>query len=88
MIERFVRASGRPVTVKTQSYMRVVTIIWCVFFAVNGIAATLIAVSGTIAAWTIYNGLVAYIVIGILIIGEFIVRYFYKRRHGLIAGRT
>ncbi len=63
----------------TASYMDVP------FFTVNGIIATLIAFSGSLTAWTIYNGLISYIIMGTLIIGELIFRYFYKRHHGLLA---
>jgi len=84
MIERIVRAMRRPLSVKTGPYTRIVTMVWCGFFTVNGIVATLIALSGSLTFWTIYNGLVSYIIMGMLIIGELIFRYFYKRHHGLL----
>ena len=85
MIERFVRAMKLPIHAKTTSYTRVVTIIWCGFFAINGIIATLIALSGSLGAWTIYNGLISYAIVGTIIVVELIFRYFYKRHHGLLA---
>lgn len=87
MIERIVRALRMPMSAKAGPYTRVVTMVWCGFFIVNGSIASLIAVSGSLGAWTIYNGLIAYIVMGVIIVGELIFRYFYKRRHGLIAER-
>ncbi len=88
MIERMVRAMNRPLSTKTGPYTRIVTMIWCGFFTVNGIIATLIAFSGSLTTWTIYNGLIAYIIMGTLIIGELIFRYFYKRQHGLLADQS
>ena len=87
MIQRIARTTGIPFSAKTGPYTRVVTIIWCGFFIVNGIIASLIAVSGSLGVWTIYNGLISYVVMGLIIVGELIFRYFYKRRHGLIADR-
>ena len=57
--------------------------IWCGFFAVNGIIATVIAFSGSLGAWTVYNGLVSYGAMSLLIVGELVFRHFYKRRRGL-----
>ncbi len=88
MIERFAHAMGHPKHHKTRSYTRVVTMIWCGFFAVNGIIATLIAISGSLKAWTLYNGFISYVIMGLIIVVELIFRYFYKRHHGLLANQS
>ncbi len=85
MIERFVRAMKMPVHEKTVSYTRIVTMIWCCFFVINGAVATLVTLSGSLGAWTVYNGLISYAIMSTLIVAELIFRYFYKRRHGLLA---
>lgn len=85
MIERFVRAMKLPIHAKTTSYTRAVTMMWCGFFAVNGTVATLIAISGSLATWTVYNGLISYVLMSTLIVAELTFRYFYKRHHGLLA---
>jgi len=84
-IERLVRAMRLPLNVKAGPYMRVVTMVWCGFFIVNGSIATLIAIGGSLRAWTLYNGFIAYLMMGALFAGEFVFRGFYKRRHGIPA---
>jgi len=83
MIERIARTMRSPLSAKAGSYTRIVTMIWCGFFIANGSIATLIAISGSLSTWTLYNGFIAYVIIGVLIVGEFIFRHFYKRYHGL-----
>lgn len=86
MIERIARAARFEPSAGIGPYTRVVTIIWCGFFAVNGIIATVIAFSGSLGAWTVYNGLISYGAMGLLIVGELVFRHFYKRRRGLTTG--
>ena len=87
MIERFVRAMNIPIHAKTTSYTRVVTMIWCGFFAINSIVATLVTFSGSLGAWTLYNGLISYLIMGSIMVVEYIFRYFYKRHHGLLTSQ-
>jgi uncharacterized membrane protein len=44
-----------------------------VFFIFNGIVAAL-TISASDAVWALYNGLISYIIMGILFAGEYIVR--------------
>ncbi len=85
MIEHIARAARIRPSSRTGPYTRILTMIWCGFFAVNGIITTAIAASGSLGAWTVYNGLISYLAAGALIVGELIFRHFYKRRHGLTA---
>ncbi len=87
MIERSMRAAGVPLNAKAGPYMRVVTMVWCGFFAVNGTIAAIIAISGSLRAWTLYNGFIAYVMMGALFAGEYTFRHFYKRRHAMSAGQ-
>jgi len=84
IIERMVRASGAELSIKAPTYTRVVTMIWCGFFTLNGLTSALTAFFGTIGIWALYNGAIAYALAGTLIVGEMIFRHFYKRRHGLL----
>ena len=65
---------------KIAAYCYKVTIIWSVFFILNGILAALTVFSGSILIWTIYNFGVAYILAGFLFAGEFIVRKFVHKK--------
>lgn len=80
LIERIVRARGLPVSPEGQVYVRRVTQVWCAFFVVNGTLAAYTALHASWAAWTLYNGFIAYLAIGALAGGELIFRRFYRRR--------
>lgn len=57
-----------------ETYCRKVTLVWCGFFILNGGAATYTCFAGSDKLWTIYNGLISYILMGCLFIGEFMIR--------------
>jgi hypothetical protein len=56
------------------AYCRKVTWVWCGFFVLNGSIAFYTVFFASDALWSIYNGGISYILIGILFAGEFIVR--------------
>ena len=47
---------------------------WIGFFLVNGTIAVWTVVWGTIDQWALYNGLIAYLLIGAMFAGELLVR--------------
>lgn len=57
-----------------ETYCRKVTLVWCGFFILNGSFATYTCFAGSDKLWTIYNGLISYILMGCLFIGEFMIR--------------
>lgn len=61
-------------------YCRTVTIVWCCFFVFNlGMAAyTTFFLSDF--AWSLYNGLISYILLGILFLGEMVVRRIVQKK--------
>jgi uncharacterized membrane protein len=63
-------------------YTRKVTQIWCGFFIINGIIAAYTALFCSLQIWTLYNGLIAYIVMGCLLAGEFAYRQIVIKRQG------
>ena len=62
-------------------YTRRVTQIWVGFFLFNGAAATYTALAASTGVWTIYNGLISYLLIGLLLGGEYLFRLRYRKRH-------
>lgn len=80
LIERGLRLAGRPPSPAATPYLRWVTIGWSVFFLANAGVATWTAVAAPLGTWALYNGLIAYLVIGALIGLEWLIRPFYKRR--------
>ena len=61
-------------------YTRKVTWVWLVFFLANGSVAGMLALYGSLEMWTLYNGLIAYLLIGSLFGGELLVRHFVRKR--------
>jgi uncharacterized membrane protein len=81
MVERMARLSEPDLPQEAVAYTRRVTQVWCVFFAANGAIALGTALYASEAAWSLYNGVVAYLLMGLLFGGEYIVRMRFKRRH-------
>ncbi len=73
-IERIARMRDPHLPEQAVGYTRRVTQVWCVFFAVNGAIALYTALYASSALWSLYNGFVAYIFIGLLFAGEYCVR--------------
>jgi Acyl-coenzyme A synthetases/AMP-(fatty) acid ligases len=63
-----------PSLKSVERYCQKVTIAWCVFFVVNGSIAALTVFVGSDKIWSLYNGLISYILIGLFFIVEYLVR--------------
>lgn len=74
MIERFARVKDPDLSERGIQYTRKVTVVWCGFFVINGTIALLTALFASDAVWAAYNGLIAYIAMGTLFAGEWLVR--------------
>jgi len=74
MIERFARLQVRQPTPGQQAWCRLWTWIWCGFFVLNGGTALWLALSAPLSWWAFYNGLVAYILMGVLFASEWVMR--------------
>ncbi|MDD5275039.1 MAG: hypothetical protein PHR16_03030 [Methylovulum sp.] len=74
VIERLARIQHPDLPLKGVLYTRKVTQVWCVFFLLNGLVAATTAVWGSFAWWSLYNGLIAYVLMGLLMAGEYWVR--------------
>src|SRR5574344_2848421 len=59
---------------RVEAYCRKVTIVWCAFFICNGSAAAYTAFCCSDKVWSIYNGGVSYVLMGLLFGIEYIVR--------------
>lgn len=74
IVERLARSRHPELTPRGVMHARQATLIWCGFFALNGCAALYTAFCSDIKTWTLYNGFVSYLIMGILFLIEFIVR--------------
>ncbi|MGS0743850.1 hypothetical protein ACVBEF_18840 [Glaciimonas sp. GG7] len=81
IIERMARLTDPKLPAYAIVYMRRVTQVWCGFFVINGALALITALWASQVVWSIYNGVVAYIAMGVLFAGEYLVRIVVKRRH-------
>jgi len=83
MIETIARLRHPELPVSRGPYLRAVTWLWCGFFAVNVIVSLVLALGSTLAAWTLYNGLLVYVLMGLLFAGERVYRYWrFRGYHG------
>jgi uncharacterized membrane protein len=80
MIERFARLQEPFLSPDAIAYTRKVTIVWCGFFVLNGSVALYTALYASMETWTLYNGLLSYIFMGILFAVEYLVRLRVKAR--------
>ena len=73
MIERFARLQDPNLPDAAIRYTRKITQIWCGFFIMNG-TISIVTTQLSIEYWTLYNGLMSYIFMGILLAGEWLYR--------------
>ena len=81
MIESFARLLVDDLDADEQRYAVRVTALWCIFFLLNGLVSVGFALRGTVAQWAVYNGLVSYVLIGVIFVVEFLYRTWRFRRY-------
>lgn len=74
MIERLARLKEPELPHEASPYLKKVTLIWCGLFVFNGSMALYTALYASLEIWTLYNGLIAYLLIGSLLGGEYLYR--------------
>ncbi|HEO9322872.1 TPA: hypothetical protein QIF99_002923 [Escherichia coli] len=74
IVERLARLQEPDLPEKGVRYTRRVTQIWCCFFIINGGIALFTALHGDMSLWTAWNGMIAYLLMGTLMAGEWLVR--------------
>lgn len=79
LIERFARMQVSDLSEEELRYCRRVTQVWSAFFVLNGGTALALALLAPLSWWALYNGLLAYVLIGLLGASEYVIR---KRRFG------
>lgn len=80
LIERFARLRDSQLSAEKASYCRRVTQIWTLFFALNAATIAVLAAAAPLSWWTLYTGLVGYLLAGMLGVCEITVR---TRRFGI-----
>jgi len=82
LVERFARMQQPTLSGAQVAYCRSVTKVWCAFFVLNALTSALLAGFASLSAWALYNGLVAYLLMGSLATVEYVVRKFRFREYG------
>ena len=80
VIERIARIREPNLPERAVRYTRAVTIVWCGFFVINGAIAAWTAAFASLATWSLYNGFIAYLLMGALFAGEWLVRRRVRRQ--------
>jgi uncharacterized membrane protein len=81
IIEKFARMYTPHLSSAAINYTRKITKMWCLFFVINGAIALWTACCTSVKIWMFYNGLLSYILIGILFVSEFIYRQYARRKN-------
>ncbi|MEX2451665.1 MAG: hypothetical protein WD407_12480 [Rhodospirillales bacterium] len=81
VIEKIARLREPLLSEGAVAYTRTVTIVWLIFFVANGTMAAVTAVFMSTEIWALYNGLIAYVLIAVLFLGERCIR-------SLVLGRS
>jgi uncharacterized membrane protein len=79
MVERIARLTEPDLSEEAINYTRNVTVIWVIFFLINGTIATYTTFYTSIEVWTLYNGLIAYLLMGLIFGIEYTVRMVLRR---------
>jgi uncharacterized membrane protein len=82
MVERFARLQVDDLSSAEIAHCRSVTIVWCAFFAANGLAAAALALFASRAVWALYTGFASYVLMGLLFASEYAVRKYRFGRFG------
>lgn len=81
LVERLARLQEPDLPPFAVVYTRRVTQVWCGFFVLNGGLALVTALYASDRIWALYNGVLAYVMMGALFAGEWCVRRKVKAAH-------
>jgi uncharacterized membrane protein len=79
IVERIARLTEPNLPPSGVVYTRRVTAIWAAFLLFNAVVSAATALWGTLAQWTLWNGLISYFLMGTLFVAEWIVRRVVRR---------
>lgn len=79
VIETFARIKEPQLDDKGIEYTAKVTLVWCVFFIFNGFISLYTALYASIDVWVTYNGFISYMVMGVIMFVEYMVRLRVKK---------
>jgi uncharacterized membrane protein len=80
LIERFARLQEPDLPEEGKDYCRKVTWVWTVWLVLNAIIAGVLGWTGQDTAWAIWTGIVSYVVMALLFLGEMVVRRYVRKK--------
>jgi uncharacterized membrane protein len=81
IIERLARIKEPDLPEPAVIYTRHVTQAWCVFFSINGLISFWTVLQSNQQIWLIYNGMIAYLLMGVMFVGEWLIRQRVRAQH-------
>jgi len=84
LIERFAAAGGKQPPEKARGYLQKLCIAWGILLLLNGAVAAWTVWFASLAVWTLYNGLISYLLIAGFIVVELVYRNYYKKKHNIV----
>lgn len=81
LVEQIARLQDPNLPEVAIRYTRKVTQVWCLFFIANGTISTSTCLYGDMDLWTLWNGVIAYLLMGLLMIGEWLIRQRLMKRN-------
>lgn len=79
IVEKLARLREPDLPPQAVVYTRFVTWVWCGFFLTNGLISAGTVWHGDMAVWSLYNGLISYILMGLLFGVEWLVRKYVRQ---------
>ena len=79
LVERLARLREPELPEVAVRYTRRVTAVWAGFFLANGLVAAGLTLWAPLSWWTLYTGFIAYLLMGLLFAGEWLVRQRVRR---------
>lgn len=80
LVERLARLTDPQLPARAIRYTRQVTRVWCLFFVLNGSVALTTCLMADMRWWTLWNGMISYLLMATLMGGEWLVRQRVKAR--------
>ncbi len=80
IVEQIARIRHPDLPLEVNSYLRKVTIAWLLFFLINAAISAATALRGNLKVWTLYNGFISYIAIGVMFSAELLIRQVVHQR--------
>ena len=83
VIERIARLKNPNLPIVAIRYTRKVTMVWCGFFILNGSISLWTAYFENIKIWTLYNGFISYLLMGLLFTIEYLIRCYLQKKQSI-----